>query len=101
MDEKKLAAILAALIVIAIVGWLISFIRSPSPVIEETGNETKMKKVVNRLKPVMRVDPLKRCEVYKQHGCAHVDGPLCDVETCSMVVENENQKVIPIKVENG
>lgn len=98
MDEKKLAAIIAAIIVILIVGWLISFIRSPSPVIEEKG----MKKAVSRLKPIITLDPLKHCEVYKQHGCAHVDGPLCDVETCTVVVEDKGKKVIPIKeVSNG
>lgn len=100
MDEKKIAtiaAVVAVIVVVAIIAWLVWFIKSPSPVIEEKG----MKKVVSRLKPVIRLDPLKHCEVYKQHGCAHVDGPLCDVETCTMVVENENQKVIPLKVSNG
>ena len=27
-------------------------------------------------------DPVYHCEHYKQHGCAHVDGYLCDMETC-------------------
>lgn len=29
-------------------------------------------------------DPVKHCEVYKKEGCAHVDGFLCDMETCSI-----------------
>lgn len=27
-------------------------------------------------------DPLKHCKLYKAEGCAHVDGFLCDVDTC-------------------
>lgn len=27
-------------------------------------------------------DPVRECEVYRQSGCAHVDGPLCDMKTC-------------------
>ena len=27
-------------------------------------------------------DPLKHCGHYKKHGCCHVDGYLCNVETC-------------------
>lgn len=26
-------------------------------------------------------DPVKHCEVYKKEGCAHVDGPLCNMST--------------------
>ena len=29
-------------------------------------------------------DPVLFCEVYKQVGCAHVDGYLCNYETCDM-----------------
>jgi len=28
-------------------------------------------------------DPVKDCNTYKTEGCAHVDGMLCEVETCS------------------
>lgn len=28
-------------------------------------------------------DPVKHCEVYKKDGCAHVDGPLCNMNTCN------------------
>ena len=28
-------------------------------------------------------DPVKECNTYRIQGCAHVDGPLCNVETCS------------------
>jgi hypothetical protein len=29
-------------------------------------------------------DPVKHCEVYKEIGCAHVDGYLCDMGTCGI-----------------
>lgn len=28
------------------------------------------------------VDPLKECVTYKELGCCHVDGFLCNPETC-------------------
>ena len=30
-------------------------------------------------------DPVKHCDVYKKEGCAHVDGPLCDMKTCEIL----------------
>lgn len=27
-------------------------------------------------------DPVLRCEVYRDLGCGHVDGPLCDLTDC-------------------
>lgn len=30
-------------------------------------------------------DPCKSCEVYKQIGCSHVDGYLCDFPSCSIL----------------
>ena len=32
-------------------------------------------------------DPVHRCPVYKNDGCCHVDGPLCDFPRCSMYRE--------------
>lgn len=29
-------------------------------------------------------DPVKHCEVYKSIGCSHVDGFLCDMDTCDI-----------------
>lgn len=29
-------------------------------------------------------DPIKHCEVYKNIGCAHVDGILCDLHNCDI-----------------
>lgn len=30
-------------------------------------------------------DPVRHCIVHKTEGCAHVDGYLCDMETCSIL----------------
>lgn len=34
-----------------------------------------------------KTDPVYRCAVYKTVGCAHVDGPLCDLTTCTIEVK--------------
>lgn len=31
-------------------------------------------------------DPVRDCNVYKAVGCAHVDGPLCEMATCRIQV---------------
>lgn len=33
-------------------------------------------------------NPVKHCQVYKQLGCSHVDGFLCDYPDCSMLKEH-------------
>lgn len=30
-------------------------------------------------------DPVKHCSFYKKHGCAHVDGMLCNMATCDIL----------------
>jgi len=47
-------------------------------------------------------DPVYSCKVYKNLGCAHVDGLLCDMKTCNTLKEYkirelEQQLNIPIK----
>jgi hypothetical protein len=32
-------------------------------------------------------DPVKGCDLYKNEGCCHVDGILCDYPKCSMLKE--------------
>jgi hypothetical protein len=32
-------------------------------------------------------DPVRHCELYKYDGCSHVDGFLCNVETCKERLE--------------
>ena len=34
-------------------------------------------------------DPVKYCNYYKKYGCCHVDGFLCNVDTC----ENKDDEV--------
>lgn len=33
------------------------------------------------------MDPVKACDLYKNIGCTHVDGFLCDYPDCSMLKE--------------
>ena len=33
------------------------------------------------------MDPIRQCALYKQEGCVHIDGFLCNVETCTMLQE--------------
>ena len=33
------------------------------------------------------IDPVKHCEVYKKEGCSHVDGYLCEPDTCRELSE--------------
>lgn len=47
-------------------------------------------------------DPVKHCNVYKQFGCSHVDGYLCDFKDCDIRLNQElfdlgQELDIPIK----
>ena len=37
-------------------------------------------------------DPVKYCLVYKEEGCSHVDGYLCNMHTCSIRKNYKNGK---------
>jgi hypothetical protein len=37
-------------------------------------------------------DPVKHCDVYKEDGCSHVDGYLCDFEKCDIRLEWAQKK---------
>lgn len=59
-----------------------------------------------RLNRSLPKDPVKHCKVYKQFGCSHVDGMLCNYNTCDMRVkqdlwELEEQLDIPLKDRHG
>ena len=43
-------------------------------------------------------DPVEHCDVYKEDGCAHVDGYLCDFETCDIRLEWAEKKNLGIKI---
>lgn len=46
----------------------------------------------------MNNDPVKHCNLYKEEGCSHVDGMLCDFSTCSMRVEYDNKYTALVKL---
>lgn len=48
-----------------------------------------MKRFSNWLSRIFKTspDPVYNCELYKDKGCAHVDGFLCDVRTCEESIE--------------
>jgi hypothetical protein len=41
----------------------------------------------NELARILRSDPVKYCELYRDSGCSHVDGFLCHLETCEERLE--------------
>jgi len=43
-------------------------------------------------------DPCKHCSVHREIGCAHVDGILCDFDTCSMRINYENKYTALVKL---
>lgn len=58
-------------------------------------------------KDIKANDPLYSCKVYKDLGCSHIDGFLCDFPDCSMnkkylleleMFELEQQLDIPFKL---
>jgi hypothetical protein len=40
-----------------------------------------------------KIDPVKHCDLYKDEGCAHVDGFLCDMRTCKESLEYREKKI--------
>ena len=43
-----------------------------------------VKRLIENLEKAIMSDPVRYCEVYRDIGCAHVDGYLCDMETCDI-----------------
>ena len=50
--------------------------------------KTRLIKILRRIKVFANRfnmdDPVKYCNLFKTHGCAHVDGPLCNFPNCQM-----------------
>ena len=50
--------------------------------------KTRLIKILRRIKVFANIfnmdDPVKYCNLFKTHGCAHVDGPLCNFPNCQM-----------------
>jgi len=51
-----------------------------------------IKKLWNWIKSLNTTDPVYHCEVYKEIGCVHIDGYLCDLETCTMRLHYDTWK---------
>lgn len=47
----------------------------------------KLKKLIKWYKHMRDTDPVNNCQVYLKDGCSHVDGFLCEFETCSTRLE--------------
>jgi hypothetical protein len=47
-------------------------------------------------------DPVKHCSVYKEIGCSHVDGYLCDYPDCSILKDYKmNERIKELAKEAG
>lgn len=47
-------------------------------------------------------DPVKHCNLYKEIGCSHLDGMMCDFPKCSMLtnyVKNVDEKALDTATE--
>lgn len=98
---SQLASALAVIIVlIAMVYFYILYKRNAGlyfKPMEPNEKRGYLHKALKSIFPVVKPDPLKHCAIYKKEGCAHVDGPLCDVEHCNPEFKGSN--VIHIKKE--
>ena len=45
-----------------------------------------VKRIIENLQNILskRNDPVMHCELYAKEGCTHVDGFLCDMNTCDI-----------------
>lgn len=43
-----------------------------------------IKKLSEGITHPYRYDPVRKCLLYRNEGCSHVDGYLCDFHTCKM-----------------
>lgn len=46
-----------------------------------------IKRLFMWLTGIIDTDPVYSCDVYKKEGCSHVDGYLCDMKTCTILKE--------------
>jgi len=46
--------------------------------------------VCKYIKQARLTDPVHSCDVHKQIGCSHVDGYLCNVNTCDILSNYKN-----------
>jgi hypothetical protein len=50
-----------------------------------------LKNLIKKLKGIRENDPIYNCQVYNTVGCSHVDGLLCDMETCNILKEHREE----------
>ncbi len=50
-------------------------------------------RVINHVRNLKSNDPIYKCEVYTQFGCAHVDGILCDMDTCKILEDHRLREI--------
>ena len=55
-----------------------------------------LRQFIREIVYIHKNDPVKKCELFRDKGCSHVDGYLCDFPNCSMnsnyLKSKENQK---------
>ena len=51
-----------------------------------------IKKIIKFFKELELGNPVKYCEVYKNEGCCHVDGLLCDYPNCSILEDYKSKE---------
>ena len=47
------------------------------------------------------IDPVKECDYYREVKCPHIDGQLCDMETCEILKEYKTFKENIRKIEES
>ena len=47
-------------------------------------SDSKVQRLIEILENSLLSDPVRYCEVYRDIGCTHVDGYLCDMRTCDI-----------------
>lgn len=38
-------------------------------------------------------DPVYYCDFYKEYGCPHIDGVLCEMKTCDTLIRHKNNEI--------
>ena len=50
-----------------------------------------MTSITNKISKANHNDPVRHCEYYKHKGCVHVDGYLCLMNECDILLEYRNE----------
>lgn len=52
----------------------------------------RLKATLSMIVNILKNDPVRGCNVFKEEGCAHVDGLLCDYPDCDILKEHREVK---------